>query len=240
MRSQSPTRRRMFFRSFFCPAFVLAGCVCLATASLSRAADGPADLSLVYEDNFDRGADRWEPTDKNAWRITDSPRGKAYSLFQQSKYKPPYRSPLNISLLRDVYVGDFVLEVDVLSTTKDYGHRSMCLFFGYQDASHFYYLHLGKKMDDHANQIFIVNEAPRIKISTKTTSGTPWDDKWHHIKIVRRTGDGTINIYFDDMQEPVMTAIDKHFVSGRVGLGSFDDEGDWDNFVLRGVKVEKP
>jgi hypothetical protein len=147
---------------------------------------------------------------------------------------------LNISLLKDVHVGDFVLEVDVLSTARDYGHRSMCLFFGYQDPSHFYYVHFGKQTDDHANQIFIVNEAARAKISTETTDGTPWDDRWHHVKIVRRAGDGTIQVYFDDMQEPVMTAVDKDFTWGRVGLGSFDDEGDFDNFKLSGVEVEKP
>ena len=52
----------------------------------------------------------------------------------------------------------------------------MCVFFGYQDDSHLYYVHLGKKTDDHANQVFIVNEAPRTKISTKTTDGIPWLD----------------------------------------------------------------
>jgi hypothetical protein len=37
-----------------------------------------------------------------------------------------------------------------------------------------------------------------------------------------------------------MTAVDKDFTWGRVGLGSFDDEGDFDNFKLSGVEVEKP
>ena len=58
-------------------------------------------------------------------------------------------------------VGDFVLEVELQSTVKDYDHRSMVLVFGYQDPAHFYYVHFGKKTDDHANQIFIVNGAPR-------------------------------------------------------------------------------
>jgi hypothetical protein len=37
-----------------------------------------------------------------------------------------------------------------------------------------------------------------------------------------------------------MTASDKSFTSGRVGIGSFDDTSDWDNIKLRGAKVEKP
>jgi hypothetical protein len=115
----------------------------------------------------------------------------------------------------------------------------MCLFFGYQDPAHFYYVHLGKKADDHANQIFIVNSAPRTKISTKTTEGTDWNDDWHRVKVVRRVADGTIAIYYDDMQNPVMTASDKTFTWGRIGVGNFDDTGDWDDVKLNGVKVEK-
>ena len=37
-----------------------------------------------------------------------------------------------------------------------------------------------------------------------------------------------------------MVAKDTTFTWGQVGLGSFDDTGDWDEFELRGIKVEKP
>ncbi|MCA9203784.1 MAG: hypothetical protein KDA59_12090, partial [Planctomycetales bacterium] len=155
-----------------------------------------------------------------------------------SKYEPPHRSPYNLSLLKDVKVGDFVLTAKVRSTHPDYGHRDACLAFGYQNPAHFYYVHLGKQADDHANQIFIVNEAPRTKISRKSTSGTNWDDAWHTVRIVRKTADGTIAVYFDNMDEPVMLAEDKHFAWGRIGLGSFDDTSQWDDIELRGKIVE--
>ena len=45
---------------------------------------------------------------------------------------------------------------------------------------------------------------------------------------------------FDDMKNAVMTATDKTFTWGQVGVGSFDDTGNWDDFRLRGRKVEKP
>src|SRR5262245_13792838 len=183
------------------------------------------ELPLLLREDFGKGADRWEPTDAAAWKVIDTKTGKAYNQFQQSKFQPPHRSPLNFALLKDVNVGDFVLEAKVQSTARDYGHRDMCLFFGYQGPAHFYYVHLGQKTDDHANQIFIVNDAPRTKISTKTTEGTKWDDGWHDVKIVRRVADGTIEVYFDDMKTPVMTAKDKTFAWGRIGVGSFDDTG---------------
>lgn len=198
-------------------------------------------LPPVYSDDFEQGADHWEPTDAAAWKIEKTDSGNVYSQFnKKSDYKPPHRSPLNIALLKDVLVSDFQLDAKVKSTHPDYGHRDVCLFFGYQDPANFYYVHLGKQTDDHANQIFIVDDKPRTKISLKTTDGTDWDDEWHHVRIVRKTGDGAIEIYFDDLEKPVMVAQDKTFTWGRVGIGSFDDTSAWDDFQLRGVKVQKP
>ncbi|MFP6618702.1 MAG: family 16 glycoside hydrolase [Pirellulaceae bacterium] len=195
---------------------------------------------VIVKDLF-QSANAWEPTDANAWKIKKVGQGPlavhVYSQFKKkSKYQPPHRSPLNISWLKEVKVSRFQLDVEVLSTHKDYPHRDACLFFGFQDPAHFYYVHMGKKTDDHANQIFIVNGKPRTKISTKTTPGTNWDDKWHRVRIIRQPADGTIQVYFDDMKTPIMTASDKTFASGRVGLGSFDDTTDWRNFKLQGTR----
>jgi hypothetical protein len=197
-------------------------------------------LPLVFADDFENGADHWRPTDPRAWRIAEVGRGKVYNQFQTSKYNPPFRSPLNISLVKDVVVGDFVLTAKVQSTTRDYPHRDMCLFFGYQDPAHFYYVHLGKRADPNAHQIMIVNKAPRVKITKKESPGAPWDDNWHDVKLVRRVAEGTIEVYFDDMKTPALAAQDKTFPWGQVGLGSFDDTGNWDDFKLYGMKVARP
>ncbi|MGD9645896.1 MAG: hypothetical protein AB7U73_09295 [Pirellulales bacterium] len=197
-------------------------------------------MPLVFRDDFARGADHWQPTDAVVWQVVDIEGGRAYALTKQSNYKPPHRSPANISLVRDVYVDDFKLNVRVRSTTRDYGHRDLCLFFGYQGPSRFYYLHLGKKTDDHANQIFIVNDAPRTKISTETTPGTPWDDRWHEVQIVRSAGDGQIDVFFDDLSKPIMRAVDKTFRWGRVGVGSFDDTGEFADVRLHGRLIKPP
>jgi len=206
---------------------------------LARADEVAKDPPLLFRDDFAKGADHWEPTDANAWKVVETKRGKVYSQFRQSKYEPPHRSPFNFSLIKDLNVGDLVLEARVRSTVEDYPHRDVCVFFGYQDPAHFYYVHFGKKTDDHANQVFIVNGEPRKKISTKTTEGTNWDDDWHHVKVVRHVGDGTIEVYFDDVKKSVMTAKDKTFTWGRVGIGSFDDTADWADVRIYGTRAEK-
>jgi hypothetical protein len=85
-----------------------------------------------------------------------------------------------------------------------------------------------------------VNDAPRTKISTKTTPGTDWDEQWHRVRVTRRPATGEIAVYFDDMENPVMTANDKSFAWGQIGIGTFDGTSDWDDIQVRGVKVTRP
>ncbi|MSR30618.1 MAG: hypothetical protein EXR99_03845 [Gemmataceae bacterium] len=197
------------------------------------------ELPTAFHDDFTKGSSNWRFSDPKAWKIIDFEGGKALSQFdKKSGFKPPQRSPFHFALVKDLKVEDFVLDARLRSTVKDYGHRDLCLFFGYQDNSHFYYVHLGKKTDDHANQIFIVKGADRKKISTKTTPGTNWDDNWHQVRVRRDAASGSIEVFFDDMKTPVMTANDKAFTWGTVGVGSFDDTGDWSAIKLLGKKRE--
>src|SRR5262249_7441210 len=174
-----------------------------------------------------------------AWKVVKTDKGNVYNQFKTSAYQPPHRSPLNMAIVRDLNVTDFVLQAKVQSTGKDGPHRDMCMFFGYQDPAHFYYVHIAKSADDHANQIFIVDGADRLKISKTTTKGTPWDDSWHTVKIVRVMASGLIEVFFDDMKTPIMTAQDKTFTWGRFGVGSFDDSGNWSDVKLWGTKHAK-
>jgi len=208
----------------------------LALVVTSSSADDKNGLPLVFSDDFTKGAARWQPTDPQAWKVEQMDGKSVYCQFKQSSYKPPHRSPFNFALIKDLELTDCVLEATVKSTVKDYPHRDVVVVFGYQGPSKFYYVHFGKKTDDHANQIFIVNDAPRVKISTKTNPGTPWTDAWHHVKVVRKVEDGTIEVYFDDMKSPAMTARDNTFASGQVGVGSFDDTSCWSDVKVFGKK----
>ncbi len=227
------------------PLGLLAAALAASSLSSIHAAEPPASLQglpLVFSDGFQSGdLSRWEPTDANVWKLTEQGDNQVYSLtVRQSKFAPPVRSPFNRALVKDLTLGKLVLDVRLQSTLDTGAHRDLCLFFGYQDDSHLYYVHLGRATDDHANQIFIVNGEPRKKISTQTTDGTPWTDGWHHARVVRDVTSGKIEIYFDDMDKPAMTATDTTFTWGRVGIGSFDDMGNFDDVRVYGELVEKP
>ncbi len=197
-------------------------------------------LPLLFSEDFESSdLSHWSATDPSAWKRETQNGSHVLHQFRQSQVATPVRCPFNRAVVRGVSVGDLQLDVDVQSTTRDYPHRSLCLFFGYQDPSHFYYVHLGQKADDHANQIFLVNGAPRVKISTTSTLGTPWDSDWHHVRIVRHVESGAIQVYFDRLDQPVMTASDTTFSWGEVGIGSFDDTGRFDKLELRGVPATR-
>ena len=97
-------------------------------------------------------------------------------------------------------------------------------------------MHIANKSDAHANSIFIVNGEPRVSIAKTRTEGTKWDEGWHTVRLVRDVEQGTIEVFFDDGEEPIMTAVDDNFKSGRIGVGSFDDTGQFDDIRLRGLK----
>lgn len=223
---------------------LVAGSALLAVA---QQPNGNLDkLARLYECDFseDNALDRWTFTDPKAWRIDSSTvngsTNRFLSLFRQSEYNPPVRSPVNIALIKDIVVSDFVLELKVRSTTRDYPHRDICLFFGYQDPTHFYYVHIARAADPTAHSIFIVNGAPRVSIAAERTDGFAWDQGWHHVRLERTVKDGRIAVFVDNATTPIMTAVDRTFTWGQVGVGSFDDTGDFDDVVLRGVRVERP
>jgi hypothetical protein len=194
---------------------------------------------LVYAQDFEspQAIRDFEMTDENAWKITGGKTGNKIELFGKSNYNSRVRSPFNIALIKDVVVGDFIMEVNLSQTGKEYGHRDLCLFFGVNNSTNFYYVHIASVADDHANNIFLVNDEPRTKIATKTTEGTDWGEtnSWHKVRIERVVESGSIKIFFDDMTKPIMEALDTHFAEGRIGIGSFDDTGQFDN-----IKVWSP
>jgi len=203
--------------------------------------------AVVFEDDFEQGMDRWFATDtglqESVWSIAPLGRvreaGHVLRVAGKSNYEPPFRSPHSIALIKDVVVGSFELTVKVQNTSINAGdHRDLCFFWGFQDPAHFYYAHLGAKPDPHSSQIFIVNGAARKMITTNKSQGIPWTDGWHAVKVKYQSESGQMQVYFEDMNTPVFIASDKTFDWGRVGLGTFDDSGNFDNVQLRGEVIQ--
>ena len=196
----------------------------------------PDGYKLLYEQDFsDKKAIKdFEMTDSRAWQLAEGKYGPALELHGKSEYTPRVRSPFNIAMVKDHKFGSFVLEADVRQTGREYGHRDMCFFFNIKDPSNFYYVHMASKPDPHAHNIFLVNDEPRVAIAERVSGGVDWGntDDWHKVKIERNVEEGSIKVYFDDMDNPIMEGNDTHFNSGHIGFGSFDDTGMIDNIKI--------
>jgi hypothetical protein len=208
----------------------------LMLGPLLHAAENETDnesVSVVFQENFEAGIERWEIIDPKSWKFADHGMGQSLSIIQrESEYQPRVRSPKHIALVKDLELANFEMTFKVKSTKNTGDHRDCCVFFNYQDPTHYYYVHLGAKPDPHSGQVFIVNDAPRTAL-TNNQKRVPWGDGWHTVTLVRDCDQGTIAIYFDDMDKPLMEASDKTFGKGRIGIGSFDDMDAFDEIVVR-------
>jgi len=242
--------KNTFFRFLFANLLIL-GCVTFASA---KPDDLPDNYKLRYEQSFKEKSSFKEfmMTDYSAWERTKVQGSQVLSLKGASDYEPPHRSPLNIALIKGKTFGSFVLEVDIQQSgvkrtpikeymkeyenadeAPGYAHRDHCFFFGFQDPSHYMYIHIAKHGDNNAHNVFVVNEAPRTPITDFRTLGVDWGvEVWKKIRIVRDIDKGTVALYFDDMLTPIMIADDVPFEEGFIGFGSFDDIGFVDNIKI--------
>lgn len=148
----------------------------------------------------------------------------------------PIRRPAALAILKSDPFTDLTFKVEMRSTAPvDLDVRDVQLIFGYQSPSEFYYVHLSKITNDVHNGIFLVNKADRERIDNPTVPAKFTDQAWHRVRLERRIADGSARVFFDDEPKPILEATDKTFLWGRVGVGSFDETGEFRAFDLRGT-----
>ncbi|TAM78847.1 MAG: hypothetical protein EPN47_20935 [Acidobacteria bacterium] len=141
------------------------------------------------------------------------------------------RRPLQFARIKNVNVGSFDLSIKVRREGS-----SMIIVFNYVDTLHFYYTHIsrdrGTAQPVH-NGIFLVDGAPRRRIAGTEAQPALPDMKWHTIRVVRNVKSGLIQVYSDVQQTPLFSVIDHHFTCGQIGLGSFDETGDFTDLKIK-------
>jgi hypothetical protein len=132
--------------------------------------------------------------------------------------------------LKGVKAGSFTLNVKVRRAGG-----SMIVVFNYVDTLHFYYVHLsenpGTEIAVH-NGIFIVDGGERRRIAGLEASAALPDRSWHDVRVVRNVSSGSIQVFVDRQTTPRFSVIDNTFTTGQVGVGSFDETGDFADFRL--------
>jgi hypothetical protein len=221
------------------PGFLFAVCLlflCASSPSVFAQCGGPHPAKISIHHDFASGSLKaWDMPFPDDWEILQQ--GDLHYLHMKRKREPLVpRRPVQFARLKGVNVGSFTLDVNVRRTGS-----SMIVVFNYVDTLHFYYAHLsdnpGTKISVH-NGIFIVNGKPRDRIAGLQATPVLPDREWHHVRIVRNVRTGSIQVFVDNEKQPRFSVIDHTFNCGQVGLGSFDETGDFSQFQLQSNDAE--
>lgn len=205
--------------------FVLLSGLLVIAGRIPTGGAEPVVRSIEFADNFSSGTlDRWQLPYPGDWMIGgEGPLHFLHMLRGREALVP--RRPMQFALLKEVNTGSFTLQARVRREGK-----SMLMVFNYVDTLHFYYAHLsvdsGAKVEVH-NGLFIVDGGPRRRIAgTEATPVLP-DKDWHTIRIRREARSGSIEVFVDNDRAPRFSVVDRTFTCGQVGLGSFEETGDF-------------
>jgi hypothetical protein len=200
-------------------------------------------LALLAKSNFESGrADGWRPNDPAHWRVVSKDGAMVYELTAPGE-PGKVRAPTSWSVWTDDDVTSFEFRGRIKCYTDPANNkRDMCVFFHFQDPTHFYYVHFAGSSDDVHNIIGLVNGADRVKVNAEPAGRSVFrmtDLEWHEFKVVCDGASGEVRAYLDDMTGPVLTARDTMLGHGMVGVGSFDDTGCFAGLQLWGAVKKK-
>jgi hypothetical protein len=201
----------------------------VASFGLARSA-GPVEQSIHLRDDFEgTNLAPWEFPHPEDWVVRAEAGNRLLHMLRNREPGVP-RRPLQFARLKKVKVGSFVFETRVRREGN-----SMIVVFNYVDTLHFYYTHLsvdrGTEQPVH-NGLFIVNGEPRKRIAGTEASPALPDREWHKVRVVRDVPSGSIEVFLDDQKPPLFSVIDRTFACGQIGIGSFDETGDFDDIKL--------
>ena len=197
---------------------------------LTHSAASPALRSVSFHDDFSSGQlDAWQFPFPEDWEIrSDGPLHYLHMLRNREPLVP--RRPVQFARLKGINVGSFTLQARIRREGS-----SLLMVFNYVDDLHFYYTHLSKdpgaKVDVH-NGLFIVDGGPRRRIAGIEATPVLPDRDWHKVRVVRDVKSGSIRVFADDETEPRFHVVDHTFTCGQVGIGSFDETGDFTEVQL--------
>lgn len=173
----------------------------------------------------------WMLDGSGSWNISD---GKLI-LTKAGRPSGPIRRPAALAILNTEPLRRVTMQAQIKSTAPlDVIRRDLVLVFGYESPTRFYYVHLSATTDAVHNGIFLVADADRRRIDDGKGEPQLKDQAWHRVRLVRDGSTGRIEVFVDDSTAPALSAVDTTIRAGRVGLGSFDDTGEFREVIVTG------
>jgi len=192
----------------------------LLTSSLLPAAD---TLSV-----FGR---HWTVPAASDWKIEQQGGTQVLRLVTPRNPLPGPRRPIQFALADTPDLEKVTVEADM----RPLGH-SLIIVYAYRDPAHFDYAHLSidtATKEPHHNGVFHVYGGERVRISDTDGPAAFSSSGWHHVQLVWEGKSGEVRVSVDGQSIPALHAVDLSLRSGRVGIGSFDETGDFKNVKIQ-------
>ncbi len=157
------------------------------------------------------------------WKAGEVAGRKCLILDKTGEQRPPVRRPGEYALLKsDHPIGGFTVEALTLEPESK-KNRDVCLIFGYQDDTHFYYAHISSNSDNKFHNIIMrVDGDSRTRINLEQDPEARLSNGWKTLRL-QHEADGDIQVFVNDLETPLMTAKDTTYPVGKIGFGAFDD-----------------
>lgn len=173
------------------------------------------------------------------WKIEKVDGFETLSLLTPKPSLQP-RRPTQFALAGTPDYLTATVEVEVKKEPKALRNRknSLIIVYAYRDADHFNYAHISDDMGSVSpqhNGIFHVYGGDRVRISRTEGEPTLTEEKWYNVKLDYDGRSGKIEVFVDGKTSPSLRACDMSLGSGRIGIGSFFDTGQFRNFKITGV-----
>lgn len=198
-----------------------------------------ASAVTAFTDGFDAGLAAWTPIEPSRWEIRQDDGNPYAALIQPGELRPGVRRPAEYALVSGRRWRDVTITVRARSLRPStLVGRDVVVVFGHRDDTHFYYAHLSNDSNGSTHNVIMrVDGDRRRTIQVEPKPEPRLTDGWHTIR-VRHLADGAIAVWMDDLEQPLMTAVDTTYPDGAVGIGSFDDTAAFDDVEVTGESAD--
>lgn len=188
--------------------------------------------------DFENGLEPWEPLPSGTWRAETIRGDGVASLVRAGTQREGIRRPTAYLFLPGEVWRNLTFTLRARTSEPDSTiNRDICLIFGYLDDTHYYYAHVSSNSDDaFHNVIMKVDGTERETIHRETAPEARLTGAWHTLRVTHEET-GRIEVFVDDMESPLMTAMDDGFRAGSVAFGCFDDRARFDDVVVEGERL---
>jgi hypothetical protein len=204
------------------------------SASIFPALFGAALLTYAAADSITALGHDWTVQQASDWAVKE---GVLRLLEKGEPVAGQPRRPTKFALLNSKPYKNVTVEAEM-----KHNGRSLIIVYAWQDPTHYNYAHISTdaaaRQPVH-NGMFHVFGGERARISPQDGPAGFADQEWTPVKLVFDGEKGHAYVEVNGKRNPSLEAVDLSLQWGRVGLGSFNETGDFRNVKITGETREQ-